>query len=171
VIGNSEDGLAYVQYKGKAYAVTKSDVDFAYTDAFLAVSKLQALVDVQKTDKVTVTAPSVNAVIDIAHDESEVTFKVNGAEADTKLSKQIYQSIIALNIDAVYNGEQTGDTEITIEYHGYNGGEDVKIELKPINELNYALTRNGKTYFIIKKTKVDEMLSGLNEYIQNPMGS
>lgn len=173
VVGNTADGLTYVQYKGKAYAVTKTDLDFVYTDAFLAVSKLQALVDIQNTDKVTVTAPSGTTVIDIEHGEtaSDITFKVNGADADTKLSKQMYQAIIAMNVDAVYNGEQTQNTEITIDYHGYNGAENVRVELKPINELNYALTRNGKTYFVIKKTKVDEMLEKLSEYVQNPMGT
>lgn len=173
IIGNTSEGVTYVQYDGKAYAVAKDDVGFAYTDAFLAVSKLQALVDIQNTDKVTVKAPSGTTVIDIAHgsEPSDVTFKVNGTDADTKLSKQIYQSIIAMNVDSVYNGEQTGDAEITIDYNGYKGAENVKIELKPINELYYALTRNGKTYFVIKKTTVDEMLEKLNEYAQNSMGT
>ncbi len=172
VIGNTADGLTYVQYKGDAYAVTSSDVSFAYTDAFLTVSKLQALVDIQSTDKVSVKTATDETVIDIRHgaEATDMTFRVNGADADPKASRQAYQEIISMNVDAVYNGEQMGEAEVIIEFSGYNGADDVMIELKPVNELNYALSRNGKTYFVIKKTKVNEMLEKLNEYVQNPMG-
>lgn len=166
VVGNSADGLTYVLYKDKAYAVTSSAISFVYTDAFLAVSKLQALVDIQKTDKVTLKKSSGETVIDIKHDKSndELTFKINGKDIDSKEAKQLYQSIISLNVDAVYGGESIQPAEITIDFNGYDGGEDVKIEFKPINELNYALTRNGETYFVIKKTKVDEMLAKIDAY-------
>lgn len=166
IVGNSADGVTYVRYKDNAYAVTSGDISFVYTDAFLTVSKLQALVDIQNTDKVTVTYPSGSFVMDIEHDKSndDMTFKINGNEIDSKEAKQLYQSIISLNIDAVYNSEPMGDAEITIVFDGYDGGENVKIEFKPINELNYALERNGETYFVIKKTKLDEMLAKLNEY-------
>lgn len=166
IVGNSADGLTYIQYKNNAYAVSSDAVSFVYTDAFLAVSKLQALVDIQKTDKVTVNQSSGKTVIDIKHDKSndDMTFKINGKDIDSKEAKQLYQSIISLNVDSVYGGETMNDAEITVTFDGYDGGENVKIEFKPINELNYALTRNGETYFIIKKTKVDEMLAKIAAY-------
>lgn len=169
VIGNTENGYTYVQLDGKAYAVPSASLQFVYTDAFLAVSKLTALVDIAGVEQVRISAGDKTTVMDIAHpDESTFSFHINGHEADEKLSKQMYQEMISLSCDALYQNEQLQEKALTLFFKGYQGAGDVTVEFFSINELNYAITRNGKTQFVIKKSKVNDMLAKLNEYVNHP---
>ncbi|MCX7714205.1 MAG: DUF4340 domain-containing protein [Clostridia bacterium] len=168
-VGNTENGLTYVKLDDKVYTVSESSLDFMNTDEFLVVSKLQALSDIAVTEQVKVSYSEKQSVLDITHvDENTFSFKINGKDADEKLSKEMYQNIIALNVDGLYKNEALGLPEVTIFYKGYGTGEDTTVEFIPINELSYALRRNGKTQFTIKKSKVEEMLQKLENFEANP---
>lgn len=171
IIGNTENNMSYVKIDGydEVYSVDNAMLDFVYVDEFLVVSKLQGMADIAYTSKVTVEANGKTSVMEIGHpSESEFTFKINGKDADESKSKKVYQSIIALYVDGIYNGETLGNSEVTVTYTGYNGAEDTVVEYIPVNELSYALRKNGVTQFTIKKSAVKEMLDNLYEYEENP---
>lgn len=169
LIGKSVDNKSYVKFENNVYEVMDANLDFVFVDEFLVVSKLQALVDIQSTDNVVVTAHGKSTEISIGHnDDNTFNFTVNGKEANEKYSKRVYQSIIALDVDGLYNNEPLGSKDVEIKYNGYNGNKDNIIELYSINDLSYALSRNGEIHFVIRKSKIDNMIKGLEEYVANP---
>lgn len=171
-IGKTENNMSYVKLSGSdnVYIVEAAALDFVFVDEFLVVSKLQGMADIAYTSKVTVEADGRTSVMEIGHPEkSKFTFKINGTEADEKLSKQAYQEIIAVSVDGVYNGETLGASEVTVTFTGYDGAADTVVEYIPINELSYAVRRNGETQFTIKKLTIEKMLEKLSEYEKNPV--
>lgn len=171
VIGNTENHITYVKLNDldTVFAVSDDLLSFAFVDEFLVVSKLQGMADIAKTSKMEVTAAAGTYTMDIEHlPENKFAFKINGKEADEKKSKQTYQSVIALNVDGVYKNETLADAEITVKFTGYDTNPDITVEYIPINELSYAVRRNGVVQFTIKKLTVEKALNTLYEYEQNP---
>lgn len=166
-IGNSENGLTYVQLNGKAYSVSSDKLDFISTDEFLLVSKLAGFVDILDTDGVIVKCADSEMRMQIVDHDSNNCFKVNERVVDTEAARKIYQEMIGFSVDAVYNGEQIGDKRITLDYHGFGGAPDVNITLSSVNEIYDAVTRNGITRFLIKKTKTDNLMKAISDYKNN----
>lgn len=171
IIGNTENHMSYVKLDSSdnVYTVSDSMLSFAYVDEFLVVSKLQGMADIADTSKVTVNAKGKSHIMEINHTENnKFTFKIDGKDAEEKMSKKMYQEIIALHVDGVYNNEMLKESEVKVTFTGYNGAEDTVIEYIPIDELSYAVRRNGKTQFTIKKLEVSKMLEKLEDYAENP---
>lgn len=171
-IGKTENNMSYVRLDGSdnVYTVSSAELDFAFVDEFLVVSKLQGMADIAYTSRVTVEADGKTSVMEIGHPEkSKFTFKINGVDADEKLSKQAYQEIISVSVDGVYNGEPLGDGGVKVTFTGYDGADDTVIEYIPINELSYAVRRNGDVQFTAKKLTIEKMLEKLREYEENPV--
>lgn len=171
ILGNTENHVTYVKLNdlNMVFAVSESELEFAYTDEFLAVSKLQGMNEIAKVSKLEVITADHTMTMDIDHvDDQKFAFKVNGADAGDKASKNAYQNIISLYVDGVYKNETLGSPEVTVKYTGYNGNADVLVEYIPINELSYAVRRDGKVQFTIKKSSVEDMLKKIKEYEQNP---
>lgn len=170
-IGNTENHVTYVKIDNldKVYTVDESAISFVFTDEFQLVSKLQGMAEIDGVSKVEITDHGRSTVIDVEHlENNQYAFKLNGEDADTKAAKKAYENIITVYVDDLYKNESLGDADVTVKYTGYGENEDVLIEYIPINELSYALRRNGETQFTVKKTAVDKMLEKLYEYEQNP---
>ena len=79
----------------------------------------------------------------------------------------MYQAIISLAVDGVYNGETLGDVIFRLTYEGNNSADNTIVEFSSINDLSCALTRNGKTEFTIRKNKVNELIDAFTSYLKN----
>lgn len=157
-IGNSEGGITYVSLSDKpgVYTVENNQVAFVQIDAFQLVSKLQAFVDISEVTKLTVSAEGKEYTMDIAHGEdNSMTFQLNGKDADEKQCKALYQSVIGMQVDSTYQGEAMQAPEVTVTFQG---DKTTAVTFSSINELSYAVTRDGQTLFTIKKSKVNDML-------------
>lgn len=167
-IGRTEGDMTYVKYKDQIFKVASDVISFANDSSYNIVSKLQALVDISEVKSVTVEYNGVEHTIDITHNDSDMTFALDGQKVDTKTTQAIYKSIVGLAVDGVYKNETLGDTVMKIKYKGIKSSSDTEIEFKSIDDLYCALTRNGKTEFTIKKSKLNEFMDVFNTYVENP---
>ncbi len=166
-IGNTVNGKTYVKYKEDIYMVDTENIGFINESSFNIVSKMQALVDISKVKSVSLEYNGEKHSIDITKSGSSYSFKADGNNADAKLSQTMYQAIISLSVDGVYNGENIGATVFKITYDGNSQSDDTVIELKAVNDLSCVLVRNGKADFLVKKSKIDELITAFNSYINN----
>ncbi len=150
-----DDTLSYVEYEGMVYNANTQSLSFAYIDEFNIVSKLALLVDASEAGEVTITAKDAQYVLDIKQEDNTFSYELNGKALEKQEGASLYQELIGLSVDALYNGETLQEPEITIQF----GGAGIKAELSSIDDMRYALTENGETLFTIRKTKVSEMLT------------
>ncbi|MCC8169635.1 MAG: DUF4340 domain-containing protein [Oscillospiraceae bacterium] len=167
-IGKVSGDTAYVSYNDKVYEVSSESVDFANAPSFNFLNKLQGLVDISLVDGVSVSFGENNDSLEIIRSGDDMSFKLNGGDADYKLTKSMYQAIISLAVDGIYRGEKLGDTVLKFEYDGIKRADDTTVEFKSINDLSCALVRNGKAEFTIKKNKLDEFTQLWLEYVEDP---
>ncbi len=169
IIGKTEGGLTYVKYHDRVYQTASESVSFVNEPAFNIVSKMHSLVDISLVESVTLEYGNSSHTIDITQkDNKKYSFKLDGAETNDTVSQKVYQSIISLAVDAVYNGEPMRDTIMKITYKGIKSSDDTVVEIKPIDDINCAMVRNGKASFTIRKNKIDEFIKMFDEYVQNP---
>lgn len=171
-IGRTSGDVAYVEYQNEAYEVPASSISFVDTDEFLVVSKLLALVPIQGLTEMKVTTPGESYSFEVTHtninaDDDEMTFKINGAAAQEKKAKSVYQEVIGLSADGAYKGEKIGDTMCEIVFVTTSGNKT--ITLSSINEMSAAFTVDGATEFTVKKSSVEKMLSAIAELAANPV--
>ena len=167
-IGRTEGDMTYVKYKEQVFKVSSDIISFANDSSYNIVSKLQALVDISEVKSVTVEYNVAEHTIDITHNDSDMTFVLDGQKVDTKITQAIYKSIVGLAVDGVYKDETLGDTVMKIKYKGIKSSSDTEIDFKSIDDLSCALIRNGKTEFTIKKSKLNEFMDLFNTYVENP---
>ena len=160
-IGRTEGDMTYVKYKEQVFKVSSDIISFANDSSYNIVSKLQALVDISEVKSVMVEYNGAEHTIDITHNDSDMTFVLDGQKVDTKITQAIYKSIVGLAVDGVYKDETLGDTVMKIKYKGIKSSSDTEIEFKSIDDLYCALIRNGKTEFTIKKSKLNEFIQYL----------
>ena len=169
IIGKSVNGETYVKYRDRTYLTPADSVSFVNDSAFNIVSKLQALVDISKVKSVKVEHGGKTHTIDIEHKDHQYTFELDGKESDSDVSQGIYQSVMALAVDSVYRGDAIGDeTLLKITFDGIKSEDDTVVEIKPIDDINCALVRNGEVNFTIKKSKVTDFIKNFDEYVKNP---
>lgn len=165
--GNGE--TSYVRYKNNVFAVSADSVAFAKESSFNIVSKMQALVDISLVKSVDVEYEGAKHTIEISPKDSKYEFQLDGQETDNTVSQKMYQSIISLAVDAIYNNEPMQDTILKITYNGIKKEDDTVVEIKPVDDLNCAMVRNGEAKFTLKRNKVDEFISLFEAYVKNPM--
>jgi hypothetical protein len=167
-VGKIADGKAYVSYNNKTYEVEASSIDFVNASAFNILNKLQGLVDISLVNGISVKYGGNSDKIEIVRNDDDMSFKLNGEDADYKLTKSMYQAIISLAVDGIYNGEPLGDTVLAFEFGGIKKSDDTTIEFKSIDDLSCALVRNGSVEFTIKKNKLNEFAELWTEYAKDP---
>ena len=170
VVGKTEGDMTYVRYKGKVYMTPADSIDFVNESAFNIVSKMQALVDISLVKSVTLEYGNEKHTMDISYNDNVFRFKLDGKETNDKVSQKMYQSIISLAVDAVYNDAPIkDDTILKITFEGKKSENDTVVEIKPIDDINCALIRNGEVKFTIKKSKVTDFINLFKTYAENPM--
>ena len=67
--------------------------------------------------------------------------------------------------DGIYNGQNLGETVLSIYYKGYNGKPDNTIEFKTISALECAIVKNGTAQFTVSKSIVNQVIEAINTQI------
>ena len=170
VVGKTEGDKTYIRYKDKMYTTPTESISFVNESAFNIVSKMQALVDISLVKGVTLEYGGEKHTIDVEPNDNNFSFRLDGKETNDTLSQKMYQSIISLAVDAVYDGAPIGDdTILKITFEGIKSENDTVVEIKPIDDINCAMIRNGEVKFTIKKSKVTEFINLFKAYVENPM--
>lgn len=168
VIGNRNGKNVYVLYDGKAYSVPANYLDAINASLLNVVMKTQAIVNISDVESVEFKYRNKAHILKISHlSEDKIAFTLDDKSIDEAKGKSLYQVLIGLRIDGIIgNNAELGESKLSIKYNGYSGADDVNIEIKRINDLDYALCRNGETQFTIRKGKIDEAINTLDQYTE-----
>ena len=85
--------MTYVKYKEQVFKVSSDIISFANDSSYNIVSKLQELVDISEVKSVTVEYNGAEHTIDITHNDSDMTFVLDGQKVDTKKHKQYTRAL------------------------------------------------------------------------------
>lgn len=153
------DGDTYAAYKGGVYRVSTSALDFAYTKQFYIISKLALLSKADDVEKAELSFGGTHHVIEpvSGKNEADISFRYDGEDIDSEKGSELYQALIGLAVDGEYNGEPLGEYAGTVRFT-FKNGEDTEAEFYEIDALKYALKRNGKIDFTVKRSAVEEMI-------------
>ena len=100
--------MTYVKYKEQVFKVSSDIISFANDSSYNIVSKFcRHFVDISEVKSVTVEYNGAEHTIDITHNDSDMTFVLDGQKVDTKITQAIYKSIVGLAVDGVYKDENT----------------------------------------------------------------
>lgn len=170
VLGKKSEGNIYVQYNGKAYSQPANLFEFAQAQPLSFISKVQSLINISGVEKVEISGEGVSHTIDIAHsggEDDELTFKLDGKDIDESTAKKLYQEIIGIQIDGMYDNRPVGASLLTLKYKGYNGAEDMTVEFKAIDDLDCAFVKNGEIQFTVKRSVINTLIGTINSYAEN----
>lgn len=159
-ISETDGGSVNIEYNGKLYHESASLFSFIDMPLYSYVNKLVAYKHILDIDEVVLEYDGISHTI--ARKDSEgKSFTADGKNADTDLTKKIYQAIIGITANAFYNNEALGDTILKITY---KGGNDETIEFRAVNEYTAAVVKNGAALFTVGISDIEHVKSSVNEY-------
>lgn len=163
VIGADKDGKTPVGYEGKAYYENSSYFEFVNADIFNYINKMVSYVNILDVSELDFEYENSENKIEISGTDN-MTFSADGTEADSNLTKQLYQSVIGITAKSFYNGEELGESLLKITFKGVSGVEDTSVEYVSVNEYSSAVIINGEPSFITDTSGVEKLISNINEY-------
>ncbi len=167
IIGATDNDNSYVKYRDKIYAVSADNVGFASESAYNIINKMQAFVDMEKIESITLEYGDTSHTIEIENGK-EAAFRLDGDAANKNASMTICNKITGLSVDGVYNNEPMGDTVLKISYKGIKSIDDTVMEFKKIDDENCVLVCGGIAQFTIKESKISDFIELFNNYAENP---
>ena len=186
LIGNNADAdntYICVDDTGDVYLTATSSIQFARTITVNGiVDRFANIVNITKVDSLEVTTPDGSYTMSIEripeYEEDGVTIKqkngkdiinevyyFNGEECDEKKFKGLYQSVIGVLVNGVTEDyDIPGDAVITVKYNLNIDMDDFTVEYIEYDRDNYAVRRDGHTYFYVKKSTLDNMRKALIDF-------
>lgn len=161
-ISEPVDGRVNVEFNGKVYDEPASLFEFIDAPIYSYMSKLVSYQHILDIDEVKLEYDGITHTIRRTDSEGN-SFEADGAEADTDLTKKIYQAIIGMIATSMYNGEEQGETLMKITY---SGSVNEVIEFKAINEYSAAVIKNGISLFTVGIADIDHIKNSVNEYFE-----
>lgn len=162
-IGSDVDGRTFVGYGGKAYSENSAYFEFINADIFNYINKMVSYVNILDVSKLEFEYNGAAHDIEISGTDN-MTFKADGVDADSNLTKQIYQSVIGITATSFYGGEALGDSLLKVVFRGTDGVEDKTVEYVSVNEYSAAVVINGEAKFITNTSGVEKLISNIDEY-------
>lgn len=174
---NKDDSTVYFKMgsSGNVYTAAISQFDaFFNVKPFDLYDKFAYSVNIDSVDKIEIKAPSANYTMELSRetkkaenkDEKDTvvtTYKVNSNNVDESKFKQFYQNLIGLKVEAEKEKDVPEKPEVSIIYH-FNTGADkvVAVTFTPYNDEFYSVYINGKSEFLISKSRVKDMLGSIS---------
>jgi len=166
---------------GDMYAMRKDiDVIYKINKKYLKIldttlgdvqSKLIFIDYIDKMDTVEITDSTGTYVFKIegyADEEKNEPLKVtlNGEEVNVGYFKKLYMNAMNLSIDGFMDdGEQPGNTNLTIIYTYREGGKSVRIDYKYLDNRRTAITYNNETKYYTLNKKIEEFTTNLKRLL------
>ncbi len=188
LIGNkADDTYTYicVDDTGDVYLTESSSVEFARTLTVAGiVDRFANIVNITKVDELDITTADGEYVLKIdrvpeTDEEGNVqqdddgediindVYYFNGAETDSDSFKKLYQEVIGVLVNGVSDDyDVQGDAVVTVTYHLNVEPGELTVEYVDYTRDTYAVRRDGHTYFYINKSKINDMVTALEQYGQ-----
>lgn len=186
LIGNKADDTntyVCVDDTGDVYLTKSSTVEFARTLTVAGiVERFANIINISKVDSLDVSTPDgdyelkIDRIPELDEDGNvkqndkgadiiNEVYYFNGEETDEDSFKKLYQQVIGVLVNGVTDDyEIEGEPVITVTYHLNVEPGETTIEYINYDRDNYAVRRNGHTFFYINKTKVASMVTALEQY-------
>ncbi len=160
------------------FTIKRSNLSILDTKPFELIEKFVFIVNIEDVDKISLSGLGTNhnMVIDRKRnpkpkDESDkykTSYNVDGKKVEEHLFKTIYQNLIGLLVESECQFQPNNKTPDLSMIYYLNKGEQHKIVINFIhyNYDFYAVSRNGKTEFLISKDQVKLMLNKLKTLIK-----
>ena len=116
--------------------------------------------DIIKTAEV--TGNGSKYIVDFSDDNA---VKINGKETkDDSVIREVYEHLCGMLADGIYTGSH-GSEDMSVLYNLKNG-QQIKLSLASLDDRYYTVSKNGKTMFIVLKSKIKDMMDVLDKYIK-----
>ena len=188
LIGNkADDTNTYISVDdtGDVYLTKSSTVEFARTLTVAGiVERFANIINISKVDSLDINTPDGDYELKIERipeldedgnvkqndkgdDIINEVYYFGGEETDSDSFKKLYQQVIGVLVNGVTDDYAIdGNPVVTVTYHLNVEPGEVKIEYIEYDRDNYAVRRDGHTYFFINKNKVATMVTALEQYNQ-----
>jgi len=161
--GSQKDGMYYVSVDNSdsIYSVEASMLPFVEAKPIDLADRHIKLV--MKDSLSAINVKSADAVYDVKVSPEKNKSSINGTVLDeTEFSQNVFTAVCGLVADDLYTGNCT-EGEITVTFTRTDGTSD-RVEFSTLNDRYYAVSENGKSLFMIQKSRVEDMLRTLEQY-------
>ena len=170
LFGNKDGEYIYFMNKGDpaVYAMKwENSTKFMDARPFDYIDKFAFLINIEDIHGVSLQGLGKEHKLSIdrqVKEEEEVAvYLMDGEEKDEKIFKSFYQSLIAIMLDAEYDGKLTGTPEVEVVFFFRKPTEfEFRIGFVPYNSDFYALVINGQSNFLVSRTQVKQMMADLD---------
>lgn len=162
-VGSDDGEYVNIEYNGQVYKESSSLLAFIDADLFNYVNKLVSYVNILDVKSIDMEYDGEKHTIEVSGSDNDLSFKVNGKEADADASRLIYRELIGVVANGFAGDEAAGDTILKVTF---NGDNPVTMEYKAINEYNVAAFRNGKALLNVSINDVDMLKEKIIAYFK-----
>lgn len=148
----------------EVYSMEKQRVDELNVSSFDLLNKTSFMPFIETVDTITIdnNGKKDNITAAKGSDNTSLIHKLNDKEVDKDKFQSFYQSLIGINIDAENDKVLQGKSEVKITYSLNQGQQKTKtLDFVSYNQDFYVLFMNGKSEFLVSKSKVQDMLKQL----------
>jgi hypothetical protein len=177
-LGNADGDVTYARIddSGDIYTVETSLLSFlSNARTMYLVDQFTNLVNIAKIDSVTIATPDTSYYLNIertpvtgddGEDDTQETYYFDNTLTTEDLFKDFYQVLIgALSDKACDDPNYQGNVVCSVTYDvNIEGVDDFTVEYLDYNKDYYAVRRDGKTYFLIRRASVDSILEACVQY-------
>lgn len=174
-----DEGFVYCKKSGSSsiFTIRSSNLKILEVKPFELIEKFVFIPNIEDVDQITLSGLGFNhnmiierqKKVDFEKDSEELepTYNVNGKKVQEPLFKSIYQKIIGLILESECPKQPNNYTQDFKMTYYLNKGDQQKFDINfiPYNYDFYAVSRNGKTEFLISKNQVKEVLRELEGLI------
>ena len=158
LIGNRSGPDRYAKLADAPGVFTVSGLDpVVNITPFALVDRFALLVGINEVDRLSISGGERPLNANFQGEGPDMIFHLNGRRTEEQSSRNWFQSVIALRVDAEIpagGGFNPASPEnITVEYH-FRNGERASLTLIPFNRDFYALSQEGTTEFLIARSQV-----------------
>lgn len=162
--GKTDGSVFYVSIDSlkSIYSVELSDEDIRELGAIDVSERYLSLNNRDIIKNAEVTGNGSKYIVDFSDDNA---VKINGKETkDDSVIREVYEHLCGMLADGIYTGSH-GSEEMSVLYNLKNG-QQIKLSFASLDDRYYTVSKNGKTMFIVLKSKIKDMMDVLDKYIK-----
>jgi len=156
--GGVGEANTYARISGLPTVYTVNTGTFAFADvtAFDILERYAYLVYLDDIDGADVTLPSGKYSMKVQRNGDDESYTINGKSIETQKFRETYQTIVAMYVDGTTSDADTSKSVAKIVFH-YSDGRNLTVGIHEYDNLNYAVSENGKCLFYMKKQNLEDI--------------
>lgn len=169
-LGETTDGGRFARFADGGSVFVLRDIEpIISTSAYETISPFVLLLGIDLIDRVVVDAGTEEFTLSVertpvpGEDDPEDVFFLNGGEIDEDLGRDLYQWAIGLQMDADGATVASGQPVATVTFYFVDGSEPRSASFVPAGPNFLAVVRNGRSEFLIARSKIQRMIRAFRE--------